>query len=69
MWSLKNVFIEKYHLKVEEAEMLASFIEPMLVPYPEKRMTAAEALRHPWLQIKETDSYTGKMTEDEYKEW
>ena len=51
-------------MKVEEAEELASFIEPMLNPYPEKRLTAAEALRHSWLNVKEDDSYTGKMNEE-----
>ena len=69
IWSLKNVLIEKYRLKVEEAEEFASFIEPMLNPYPEKRMTSTEALKHSWLKINENDKYTGKMTDEEYRDW
>ena len=69
IWSLRNVLIEKYHLKTTEADELASFLEPMLNPYPEKRVTAAQALRHSWLEVREQDSYTGKMNELEYRDW
>lgn len=54
---------------MEEAEEFASFIEPMLNPYPEKRMTATEALKHSWLNINENDNYTGKMSDEEYRVW
>jgi serine/threonine-protein kinase SRPK3 len=41
-WSLKNVLIEKYRFKPDEAASLASFLEPMLNPLPEKRAKARD---------------------------
>ncbi|TDH65343.1 hypothetical protein CCR75_003595 [Bremia lactucae] len=48
-WSLQQVLVEKYHFVRQEAECLASFLEPMLRFDPSKRATARECLAHPWL--------------------
>jgi len=50
MWPLRRVLIEKYDWSEEEAEQFASFLLPMLEVVPEKRATAAQCLKHPWLQ-------------------
>jgi serine/threonine-protein kinase SRPK3 len=68
-WSLRNVLIEKYHLKIDEADELASFMEPMLNPYPEKRANAREALSHSWLEIKDSECYSGRMNDEELRAW
>ena len=52
-------------MKEEEAKMLASFLIPMLKYYPEKRISAHDALLHPWLQMPATANY--KMTEEEIR--
>ncbi|DBA96225.1 TPA: hypothetical protein ACH3X3_002421 [Trebouxia sp. C0006] len=49
-WPLDQVLSEKYHLPVDEAQGLSSFLLPMLEYAPDKRATAADMLRHPWLQ-------------------
>jgi len=51
-WPIKDVFIDKYAIDEEEAEELASFLQPMLEYDPETRATAAECLKHPWLASK-----------------
>lgn len=33
----------------EDAEMLSSFLMPMMHYYPDTRATAAELVKHPWL--------------------
>ena len=50
-YPLKSVLIEKYHFKEKEAEALADFMKPMLEYYPQKRASARELLRHPWLNM------------------
>jgi serine/threonine protein kinase len=52
MYPLKRMLTEKYHFKEEEAAELSSFLEAMLNPYPERRISALEALGHGWLNIK-----------------
>uniref|UniRef100_A0A1A7WBA0 non-specific serine/threonine protein kinase n=2 Tax=Iconisemion striatum TaxID=60296 RepID=A0A1A7WBA0_9TELE len=50
-WGLLEVLVEKYEWTREEAECFADFLLPMLELIPEKRATAAECLRHPWLAL------------------
>ncbi|XP_062842670.1 SRSF protein kinase 1b isoform X2 [Trichomycterus rosablanca] len=48
-WGLLDVLVEKYEWSKEEAQSFSSFLLPMLDLIPEKRATAAECLRHPWI--------------------
>lgn len=48
-WPLLSVLKEKYLMDAEEAELLSSFLLPMLHYYPDSRATAAELVKHPWL--------------------
>jgi len=50
-WPLKKVLTEKYRFCEKEARALSDFLEPMLRLDPNKRATAQEMLRHPWLQM------------------
>uniref|UniRef100_H2YVF9 non-specific serine/threonine protein kinase n=1 Tax=Ciona savignyi TaxID=51511 RepID=H2YVF9_CIOSA len=49
MWPLRDVLHEKYEWSVEDAEHFASFLLPMLEVMPDRRASAAECLKHPWL--------------------
>lgn len=49
-WPLASVLQEKYHFSEEDANMISSFLLPMLDYNPMSRATAAECLRHPWLR-------------------
>ncbi|XP_019716383.1 SRSF protein kinase 1a isoform X1 [Hippocampus comes] len=48
-WGLLEVLVDKYAWPRQEAECFADFLLPMLELVPDKRATAAECLRHPWL--------------------
>lgn len=48
-WGLSEVLKDKYLLAPEEAQTLASFLEPMLRYDITKRATAAEMVGHKWL--------------------
>ncbi|XP_058859391.1 SRSF protein kinase 1-like isoform X1 [Acipenser ruthenus] len=48
-WGLLEVLVEKYEWQRDEAQTFADFLLPMLELIPEKRATAAECLRHPWI--------------------
>lgn len=48
-WSLRDVLAEKYRFSPRDAELLASFLLPMLRYEPAKRATADECLAHPWV--------------------
>ena len=48
-WPMTSVLKEKYLMDNEEAEMLSSFLMPMMHYYPDARATAAELVKHPWL--------------------
>ncbi|KAI5610089.1 SRSF protein kinase 1 isoform X1, partial [Silurus asotus] len=50
-WGLLEVLLDKYEWSREDAETFADFLLPMLELIPEKRVTAAECLRHPWLAL------------------
>ncbi|XP_070765803.1 SRSF protein kinase 3 [Enoplosus armatus] len=49
LWSLYDVLVEKYHFLLEEASGFSDFLLRMLDYHPERRATAAQCLRHPWL--------------------
>lgn len=49
-WPLDKVLIEKYKMPVEDALELTDFLLPMLRYDPDRRATAGEMLRHPWLR-------------------
>ncbi|XP_030623635.1 SRSF protein kinase 3 [Chanos chanos] len=48
-WSLYEVLVEKYHFLLREASMFSDFLLHMLDFVPERRATAAQCLKHPWL--------------------
>ncbi|XP_023495922.1 SRSF protein kinase 2 isoform X4 [Equus przewalskii] len=48
-WSLFDVLVEKYGWPHEDAAQFTDFLIPMLEMVPEKRASACECLRHPWL--------------------
>ncbi|XP_075064874.1 SRSF protein kinase 2 isoform X2 [Mixophyes fleayi] len=48
-WSLFDVLVEKYGWPHEDAAQFTDFLTPMLEMVPEKRASAGECLRHPWL--------------------
>ncbi|XP_053320222.1 SRSF protein kinase 2 isoform X3 [Spea bombifrons] len=48
-WSLFDVLVEKYGWPQEDAAQFTDFLTPMLEMVPEKRASASECLRHPWL--------------------
>ncbi|PIL33316.1 hypothetical protein GSI_04767 [Ganoderma sinense ZZ0214-1] len=48
-WPLDSVLHDKYLLPKEEAEMIASFLNPMLRLNPDKRAKASELIHHAWL--------------------
>uniref|UniRef100_A0A8C1D4S5 non-specific serine/threonine protein kinase n=1 Tax=Cyprinus carpio carpio TaxID=630221 RepID=A0A8C1D4S5_CYPCA len=48
-WGLQDVLVEKYEWPREEAQNFSDFLLPMLDLIPEKRLTAAECLRHSWI--------------------
>ncbi|XP_054638655.1 SRSF protein kinase 1a isoform X2 [Dunckerocampus dactyliophorus] len=50
-WGLLEVLVDKYEWPREEAECFTDFLLPMLELIPEKRATAADCLRHPWLAL------------------
>ena len=58
--NLKNILVQKHHLKENEAQALWDFLKPMLEYFPEKRISARELLRHPWLKMPNVDS--GKLS-------
>ena len=54
--NLKNNLVQNHHLKENEAQALCNFLKPMLEYYPEKRISARELLRHPWLKMPNVDN-------------
>lgn len=49
-WPLGSVLHEKYLLPKEEADLISSFLNPMLRLHPEKRVKAGEMAHHAWLE-------------------
>jgi len=54
-WPLASVLHEKYNIPKPEADSLASLLNDMLDVNPHTRITAKQALKHPWLT---TPAYT-----------
>lgn len=48
-WPLTSVLKEKYGMTKEEADLFASFLQPMLHLSGEKRAQARDMVDHPWL--------------------
>ncbi|XP_029907872.1 SRSF protein kinase 2-like [Myripristis murdjan] len=48
-WSLCEILLDKYEWPREEALQFSSFLLTMLELLPEKRATAAQCLKHPWI--------------------
>lgn len=48
-WGLYEVLMEKYEWPLEQATQFSAFLLPMMEYIPEKRASAADCLRHPWL--------------------
>ncbi|XP_020489486.2 SRSF protein kinase 3-like isoform X2 [Labrus bergylta] len=48
-WSLFEILLEKYEWQREEALQFSSFLLTMLELLPEQRATAAQCLKHPWI--------------------
>ena len=60
---LKEILVKKYHFKENEAQALTDFLLPMLEYYPERRASARELLRHPWLTMPPNYDYRMSDTE------
>ncbi len=50
-WGLEDVLVEKYSLPKEIASIVASLLNSMLEFIPKRRITALQALHHPWFNI------------------
>ncbi|THH05317.1 hypothetical protein EW145_g4878 [Phellinidium pouzarii] len=48
-WPLEAVLHDKYLLPKDQADMLSSFLSPVLRLYPDKRARASELVHHAWL--------------------
>ena len=48
---IKDILVKKYHFKEKEAKAFSDFLMPMLEYYPDKRASARDLLRHPWLNM------------------
>ncbi|KAM5535771.1 hypothetical protein V8D89_010585 [Ganoderma adspersum] len=66
-WPLESVLHDKYLLPKEEAELIASFLNPMLRLNPDKRAKASELIHHAWLDgvVVQGEIDTIRRAEDE----
>jgi len=48
-WSLDRLLVEKFEFSEKDAQEFADFLRPILDFAPEKRPTAQQCLKHPWL--------------------
>lgn len=48
-WPLDSVLMEKYEYSEQDAKEFAEFLVPLLDFVPDKRPTAGQCLRHPWV--------------------
>lgn len=44
-----EILLDKYEWRQEDASQFSSFLLTMLELLPEKRATAAQCLKHPWI--------------------
>lgn len=49
VWPLEKVLLEKYEFQEQDAREMADFLIQILDYVPEKRLTAAQCLNHPWI--------------------
>ncbi|KAL1544092.1 non-specific serine/threonine protein kinase [Salvia divinorum] len=49
VWPLVKVLLEKYEFRKQEASEMADFLIQILDFVPEKRLSAAQCLNHPWI--------------------
>lgn len=66
IWLLRDVLIEKYRFKPSQADLLTSFLMPMLVFRPEKRISAVNCISHPWITDLTTEF---RMSDEEYQNY
>lgn len=59
--------IEKYKLKEKEAQEFADFLLPMLEFFPDRRITAQNALKSSWFNMPPNPEF--RMDEKEFKEY
>jgi len=57
MSSIERILVDKYKISESDAREFAKFLCPLLDFAPEKRPTAAECLKHPWLQYNEDKNF------------
>ena len=50
-YPIKDILVIKYNFKEKEAKAFSDFLMPMLEYYPDKRASARELLKHPWLNM------------------
>ena len=55
--SIKNLLIENYNFKIDEAQALHDFLSKMFEYFPEKRPSAKNMLAHPWLNMPSNFDY------------
>jgi serine/threonine protein kinase len=60
-WPLKKVLTDKYKFADKEAAAFADFLLPMLRWDPNKRASAEQMLKHPWLTMEA--NYDTKVNE------
>lgn len=64
-WPVKKVLTDKYLIKEDEAQAFANFLLPMLEWHHDRRATAQDMLKHPWLNME--DNYDFKYEKKEYE--
>ena len=55
--SIKNILVEKYNFKSNEAQALHDFLTKMLEYFPDKRPSARNLLSHQWLNMPQNFDY------------
>ncbi|CAD6223812.1 unnamed protein product [Miscanthus lutarioriparius] len=64
--SIERVLVDKYKISESDAREFASFLCPLLDFAPEKRPTALDCLKHPWLRYNE-DKTCGPLNNNDAK--